>query len=78
MTIDVMSQILNALIRGTLVCVCTGFCFLGLIGVWKWFFGVAQRILYAMFPALKAWCEKRPIRAKEERCIPFTNMKTGK
>ncbi len=67
MATEMMNQILNALVHGTLICVCTGFCLLGLLGVWKWFFGVVQRVLFALFPALRAWSENRQNRRNGRR-----------
>ena len=65
MSNELFNQILDGIIRGTLGAICTGFCILCLIGIWKWFFGVMRNGLFYLFPNLKAWAENRKQRRKK-------------
>lgn len=56
---EIIEQIMDSMVRGTLTGICLGFWVLCLAGVWKWFLGVAKRALFYLFPGLKAWSEDR-------------------
>ena len=64
MTTELFNQILDGIIRGTLGGICAGFCILGLVSIWKWFFGVMRNGLFYLFPRLKAWSDDRRKRKK--------------
>lgn len=50
MTIEMISEILNAMVRGTLYGICISFWMMGLAMIWKWFIGVVKRFLQLLFP----------------------------
>lgn len=50
MTIDIVNQIIDASIRGTLLGITIFFWGCGLVAVWKWIFGVAKRLIKWLFP----------------------------
>lgn len=59
MTIELMNQVMDIIIRGTLCGICLGFSLLSLIGIWKWFLGVMVRGLFYFFPGLEDWVRNR-------------------
>ena len=50
MTMDSINEILDAIIRGSLLGFLAGFWLMGLAAIWKWFLGVAKRFLHWLFP----------------------------
>ncbi|VYT17950.1 Uncharacterised protein [uncultured Blautia sp.] len=48
MTMDSINEILDAIIRGSLLGFLAGFWLMGLAAIWKWFLGVAKRFLHSM------------------------------
>ena len=46
MTMDSINEILDAIIRGSLLGLLAGFWLMGLAAIWKWFLGVAKRFLH--------------------------------
>ena len=59
MTVEVINQLMDAMVRGTLTGICIAFWLLCMIGIWKWFIGVMKRALFCLFPSLQAWAENR-------------------
>lgn len=53
MTMDSINEILDAIIRGSLLGFLAGFWLMGLAAIWKWFLGVAKRFLHWLFPKAK-------------------------
>ena len=49
MTMDSINEILDAIIRGSLLGFLAGFWLMGLAAIWKWFLGVAKRFLHWLF-----------------------------
>ena len=50
MTMDSINEILDAIIRGSLLGFLAGFWLMGLAAIWKWFLGVTKRFLHWLFP----------------------------
>ena len=50
MTMDSINEILDAIIRGSLLGFLAGFWLMGLAAIWKWFLDVAKRFLHWLFP----------------------------
>ena len=46
MTTELINTFMDSIIRGTLTGICLGFCILGVVAIWKWFFGVMKRALH--------------------------------
>ena len=66
MTVEVINQLMDAMVRGTLTGICIAFWLLCMIGIWKWFIGVTKKALFYLFPGLKAWADnKRKMRVKD-------------
>ena len=59
MTVDVINEFMNSMVRGTLTGICLAFWLLCMAGIWKWFIGVMKRALFYLFPGLQAWADKR-------------------
>ena len=59
MTVEVINQLMDAMVRGTLTGICIAFWLLCMIGIWKWFIGVMKKALFYLFPGLKAWADNR-------------------
>lgn len=59
MTMNVISQFMDFIIRWSLCLICTGICILCLLSIWKWFFGVVKRWMFDIFPGIRSWVEKR-------------------
>ena len=53
MTMDSINEILDAIIRGSLLGFLAGFWLMGLAAIWKWFLDVAKRFLHWLFPKAK-------------------------
>ena len=58
-----LNTIIDIAVRGTICCICLGFGLLGLIAIWKWFFGVMKNALLYLFPGFKG----RRTKDKEEK-----------
>ena len=52
MTIEMVNQLIDASIRGTLLGISLFFWGFGLVAIWKWFFGVMRRLIFWLFPSL--------------------------
>ena len=59
MTVEVINQLMDAMVRGTLTGICIAFWLLCMIGIWKWFIGVMKKALFYLFPGLKVWADNR-------------------
>lgn len=64
MTMDSINEILDAIIRGSLLGFLAGFWLMGLAAIWKWFLGVAKRFLHWLFPKAK-WFQPKEQPQKE-------------
>ncbi len=47
---DTINTLIDASIRGTLLGITIFFWICGLVAIWKWFFGVAKKLLHWLFP----------------------------
>ena len=63
MTMDSINEILDAIIRGSLLGFLAGFWLMGLAAIWKWFLGVAKRFLHWLFPKAK-WFQPKETNIK--------------
>lgn len=52
MTMEMVNQLIDASIRGTLLGISLFFWSFGLVAIWKWFFGVMKRLIFWLFPSL--------------------------
>ena len=59
MNMEIVNEVMEAIIRGTMTGICLGFIALGLVAIWKWFFGVVKRVVLFLFPGLEAWAQRR-------------------
>lgn len=50
MTMEMLSEIMDAMIRGSLIGFLASFWLMGLIAVWRWFLGVVKRFLHWINP----------------------------
>ena len=50
MTMEFVSEIMDAMVKGTLCGICISFWLMGLTMIWKWFLGVVKRFLHWLFP----------------------------
>lgn len=50
MTIEMLNEILDAMVRGTMIGICASFWIMGLAIMWKWFLGVVKRFLHWLNP----------------------------
>lgn len=50
MTMEMINDLINASIRGTLLGISLSFWIFGLVAIWKWFFGVIKRLFLLLFP----------------------------
>jgi len=55
---EIINDIIDCIIRGTLCGICLGFCGYGLVSIWKWFFGVSKRMLHNLFPKCRWFAPK--------------------
>lgn len=55
MSMEMLNELMDSMIRGSLVGFIASFWIMGLVAVWKWFFGVVKRFLRYLFPGL---CQK--------------------
>ena len=53
MNMDSINEILDVIIRGSLLGFFAGFWLMGLAAIWKWFLGVTKRFLHWLFPKVK-------------------------
>ena len=66
MTVEMINEFIDSMVRGTLTGICFAFWLLCMAGIWKWFIGVMKRALFYLFPGLKAWVEnRRKVREKD-------------
>ena len=70
MTMDSINEILDAIIRGSLLGFLAGFWLMGLAAIWKWFLGVAKTFPSLAFPKGK-WFQPKEQPQKE------TNIKAA-
>lgn len=57
MTMEMLNEIMDAMVRSTMIGICVSFWIMGLAIIWKWFLGVVKRFLHWLNPkwfALKA------------------------
>lgn len=59
MSIEIVNEVMESIIRGTMTGICLGFIVLGLTAIWKWFFGVVKRVVFFLFPGVEAWAQHR-------------------
>lgn len=52
MTMEMLNQLIDASIRGTLLGISLFFWGFGLVAIWKWFFGVVKKLVCWLFPNL--------------------------
>ena len=64
MTMDFINSLIDASIRGTLLGITIFFWVVGLVSIWKWFFGVMKRLLHWLFPKCR-WFQ--PKQEKEDK-----------
>lgn len=50
MTMEMLNEIMDAMIRGSLIGFLASFWLMGLIAVWRWFLGVVKRFLHWINP----------------------------
>ena len=50
MTMEMLNEIMDAMIRGSLIGFLASFWLMGLIAVWRWFLGVVNRFLHWINP----------------------------
>lgn len=66
MTTELINTFMDSIIRGTLTGICLGFCILGVVAIWKWFFGVIKRALLYIFPGLQTRLDKRADKSRKK------------
>ena len=59
MNMEMINEVIQAVVSGTMTGICLGFIVLGLAALWKWFFGVVKRVVLFLFPGLEAWAQRR-------------------
>ena len=59
MTVEMINEFMDSVVRGTLTGICFAFWLLCIVGIWKWFIGVMKRALFYLFPGLQTWAENR-------------------
>ena len=59
MNMEIVNEVMEAIIRGTMTGICLGFIALGLVAIWKWFFGVVKRVVIFLFPGIATWAQRR-------------------
>ena len=50
MTMELLNEIMDAMVRGTLIGICASFWIMGLAAIWKWFLGILKRFFRWLFP----------------------------
>lgn len=50
MTMEMLNEIMDAMIRGSLIGFLASFWLMGLIAVWRWFLGIVKRFLHWINP----------------------------
>ena len=59
MTIEMIRQFIDSLVRGTFDGICLAFWIVCLMAVWKWFLGLMKKALFYLFPGIKTWADNR-------------------
>ncbi len=59
MNMEMVNQVVEAIVSGTMTGICLGFIALGLVAIWKWFFGVVKRVVIFLFPGIATWVQRR-------------------
>ena len=49
MTVEMINEFMDSMVRGTLTGICFAFWLLCMAGIWKWFIGVMKRALFYLF-----------------------------
>jgi len=49
MTMEMLNELIDASIRGTLLGISAFFWIFGIVEIWKWFFGVTKRFVLWLF-----------------------------
>ena len=66
MTVEMINEFIDMVVRSTLNGICFAFWILCMVGVWKWFIGVMKKALFYLFPCLQTWADnRRKMRLKE-------------
>ena len=66
MTVEMINEFIDMVVRSTLNGICFAFWILCMVGVWKWFIGVMKKALFYLFPGLQTWVDnRRKMRLKE-------------
>ncbi|MDB8736267.1 hypothetical protein [Ruminococcus bicirculans (ex Wegman et al. 2014)] len=52
MTMEMLNELIDASVRGTLLGISAFFWIFGIVAIWKWFFGVTKRFVLWLFPNL--------------------------
>jgi len=52
MTMEMLNQLIDASIRGTLLGISLFFWCFGLVAIWKWFFSIIKKLVHWLFPNL--------------------------
>ena len=50
MTMEMLNEIMDAMIRGSLIGFFASFWLMGLVAVWRWFLGIVKRFLHWLNP----------------------------
>ena len=50
MTMEMLNEIMDAMIRGSLIGFLASFWLMGLVAIWRWFLGVVKRFLHWLCP----------------------------
>ena len=53
MTVEMINEFMDSVVRGTLTGICFAFWLLCMAGIWKWFIGVMKRALFYLFRKMR-------------------------
>ena len=59
MNMEMVNQVVEVIVSGTMTGICLGFIVLGLAAIWKWFFGIVKRVVLYLFPGIATWAQRR-------------------
>ena len=59
MNMEIVNEVMEAIVRGTMTGICLGFIALGLVAIWKLFFSVVKRVVLYLFPGITTWAQRR-------------------